>query len=142
MARMIERRIAVPAELDSIPRLAVASVDFCADCRLTVSLADELSLVLEELLTNLVVHGIRGASGYQADVALTYEGARLTLVFADDGPAFDPCAHPMPILDGDVEDRPVGGLGIHLIRRLMHDMEYTRDGQRNCLTLRKVVTRE
>jgi anti-sigma regulatory factor (Ser/Thr protein kinase) len=138
---MVKRRIAVLAELDSIPRLAAAADEFCAECQLAVSLKDELSLVLEELLTNLVVHGTRGARGYNAEVAFTCDDSLLTVVFTDDGPAFNPCSHPMPMLEGDVEDRPVGGLGIHLIRTLMNRIEYTRLGKRNCLALHKQLKR-
>ena len=137
---MRERRLKIAAELGSVSRIIDEAIGFCADCGLTAATADELALVLEELLTNLVVHGLGGAPGHVAEVALACDGRSLTAVFTDDGPAFDPCAHPLPDLEGELEDRPVGGLGIYLIRTFMDRVEYHRSGNRNRLTLRKAVS--
>ncbi len=73
------------------------------------------------------------------DVSLALDDGELALCLEDDGPAFDPLAAPMPDLDAPIEDRPIGGLGIHLLREMMDELEYTRLDSRNRLTLRKRI---
>jgi serine/threonine-protein kinase RsbW len=61
----------------------------------------------------------------------------IELVVEDGGPAFDPLQQATPDLEAALDDRPVGGLGIHLVRQMMDEVAYQRTGQRNRLTMRK-----
>src|SRR5260370_18784029 len=60
---------------------------------------------------------------------------RLTINFVDDGPPFDPLAHSEPDFEASSEQRPVGGLGIAIVRALAHRASYRREGHRNHLYL-------
>jgi anti-sigma regulatory factor (Ser/Thr protein kinase) len=107
----------------------------------TESLPDELlfpfELALEEVFMNVAMHG--GGEQGPATVWLELERAdgRLNLSLSDDGRAFDPLALPTPDLDAPLEERPVGGLGVYLVREMMDDVSYSyRDG-RNCLSMWK-----
>lgn len=91
----------------------------------------DVRLVLEELLANALDHG--GAS--DCSVELDFEPATIVLRIEDDGHAFDPLATPTLELDADDPDRPVGGLGIHLVKTLALDSRYVREDERNRLTL-------
>jgi serine/threonine-protein kinase RsbW len=71
------------------------------------------------------------------DVALT--GPRLTVVLSDDGPPFDPFGQAEPDTTLSVEDRPIGGLGIHLVRKVMDRLEYRRQDGKNILIMKKRV---
>ncbi len=97
-----------------------------------------VAIVLEELLVNVTTYG--GAPPPPA-VELTFIRAPLALelVIEDDGVAFDPTAAPAPNLSGDVEERIVGSLGIHLVMQLMDEVSYTRSGNVNRLVLRKLL---
>ncbi|HSE94372.1 MAG TPA: ATP-binding protein, partial [Methylomirabilota bacterium] len=55
--------------------------------------------------------------------------------FADTAHPFDPLARPDPDLDIPAAERPVGGLGVFLVKRLAHRCEYTREGDQNVLTV-------
>ncbi len=57
----------------------------------------------------------------------------------DDGIAFDPLIAPPPDLDSDIEDRPIGGLGVYLVKEMMDEVEYARADGRNRVTLVKNV---
>ena len=103
-------------------------------------LADEerarLLVLLEELFTNVVAHGYGGE--FEADsvaAALDWRRGRLTINFVDDGPPFDPLAHSAPDLDAPPEQRPIGGLGIPIVRALVDEARYWREGHRNHLHL-------
>ena len=59
----------------------------------------------------------------------------ITLTLIDDGMAFNPLTHPTPPLPPDDQERPLGGLGLQLVRALVADARYARESERNHLTL-------
>ena len=91
----------------------------------------DVRLVLEELIANALDHG--GASECSVDLAFT--GTTIALKIVDDGTFFDPLDTPELELDENDLDRPIGGLGIHLIKTMALEAKYLRDGDRNRLTL-------
>ncbi len=70
-------------------------------------------------------------------MSLVLDNGVVALCLEDDGLAFDPLAAPMPDTDAALEDRPIGGLGIYLLREMMDELEYVQVEGRNRLTLRK-----
>ena len=86
------------------------------------------------------------AYGYADDreheivVQIRCEDADLVIDIADDARPFDPTRVAPPDLHAPLEERPIGGLGIHLVRSLMDGMEYRHDGRRNLVRLRKRIT--
>jgi serine/threonine-protein kinase RsbW len=99
-----------------------------------VSLIDDVLLIIEELIANTIDHGcVPGHAPPQIDVLLQAEGTRLRLEVRDNGAAFDPLALPPPDLDADILERPLGGLGIHLIRTLSESVYYRRENGCNLL---------
>jgi anti-sigma regulatory factor (Ser/Thr protein kinase) len=57
--------------------------------------------------------------------------------YSDRGTAFDPLSVPPPDLETRLEDRSLGGLGIHLVRQIMRDLEYRRAGGWNRIAMRR-----
>jgi anti-sigma regulatory factor (Ser/Thr protein kinase) len=97
-------------------------------------------LLLEELFTNVVKYGRAGDEGAETiGVALAVSGRELTIEFSDDGPPFDPLLSATPDLDRPIADRPVGGLGLHILRSLVDHARYRREGGRNHLVLRRSI---
>ena len=99
----------------------------------------ELRLVAEEVLSNVARYGHDDGAPHQARVRLTLLAGEVTLEFSDDGQPFDPLSAPPPDLDAPLEERPIGGLGIHLLRSLVDELQYARVGSRNVLTVTKRV---
>jgi serine/threonine-protein kinase RsbW/sigma-B regulation protein RsbU (phosphoserine phosphatase) len=87
-------------------------------------------MILDELLTNLSVHG--GVIDKPASVIVEVEPARVRVEFRDSGPPFDPRSAPEPNLTGPVEERKIGGLGLYLMRKIASDLYYRQDGGQNC----------
>lgn len=106
-------------------------------CGVSEDEAYVLTLVLEEVFTNIVRHGYPAEGGHEVTIRLESSGGAVTAVIEDDARYFDPLQAPVGDLDAPLEERRIGGLGIHLIRTLMDDAAYRRDGGRNVLTLRK-----
>jgi anti-sigma regulatory factor (Ser/Thr protein kinase) len=101
-----------------------------------------LLIALEELLTNLVKYGYDPDAPLGiAEIALDVADDTLTIVFSDDGRPFDPLAAPPPRFEDTIEARPVGGLGLHMLRAFAHSSGYVRDGDRNRLTLGRRLKR-
>jgi sigma-B regulation protein RsbU (phosphoserine phosphatase) len=89
----------------------------------------DAELIVEELLTNIVRGNAAQAGGVRIVVECGLDPQQVVLSFRDDGRPFDPLAHAGPSLDADISDRDIGGLGIHLVRRLASQADYSfKDG--------------
>jgi anti-sigma regulatory factor (Ser/Thr protein kinase) len=89
-----------------------------------------VALVLDEVLTNLGSHG--NCRDQPAKIAVIVEPDKVIGEVIDTGPPFDPRNTPDPSLDLAAADRPVGGLGLYLVRKLSSALEYTRRNDENC----------
>ncbi len=95
-----------------------------------------INLSLDELITNTVSYGYRDSDAHEIRVTLTEREGSLVVVMEDDGIAFDPfTAVSAPDLEAGVEERPVGGLGVHFVKTLMDDVAYERVDGLNRITL-------
>ena len=99
-----------------------------------------VNLALDEVVTNIIryAHADDGRK-HPIVVRLTLEPGVLTAEVEDDGRAFNPLEAPAPDLHASIEERPVGGLGIHLVRSVMSSVEYRREDGRNVLTMKKEI---
>lgn len=97
----------------------------------------KVNLALDELVTNVINYGYDDGGEHAIGLALTVDGQILRLVLEDDGKPFNPLDAPPPDLDAQVEDRRVGGLGIHFVRQVMDSVTYRRDAGRNMLTMER-----
>jgi serine/threonine-protein kinase RsbW len=123
----------VTAELT---RLVAFAEGFARDCSFADDERARLLIILEELFTNVAAHG----NAHSVAAALGWSRGRLTIDFVDDGPPFDPLTHPGVDLDAPGEERPIGGLGIEIVRALVDKARYRRQGSRNHLRLaRRIV---
>jgi serine/threonine-protein kinase RsbW len=95
------------------------------------------NLVIEELVTNCIKYGYEDASEHVVEVKLQLAANELAVTVTDDGQPFNPLELPAPNLQAPVESRPIGGLGIHLVRQMSDRMEYVRDNGKNRVTVRK-----
>ena len=101
-------------------------------------LAFKVNLCLEEIIANIILHGLAGAPDHEIRVRMSCTGARLEVPVEDDAPRYDPFAQaPGPDLGLDVERRPVGGLGVHLVKTLMDRVRAEHDGAGNRIVLEK-----
>ena len=107
---------------------------FLGDNGVPPEIAFRFHLALDELLTNTLTYGFPagGPNVVSIDIAVN-EDVHVTL--SDDGIAFDPLQAPVPDIDAPLEDRPVGGLGVHLVRQLIPKLSYRREGGRNVIEL-------
>ncbi len=96
-----------------------------------------LSLALDEVVTNTISYGYDDQEAHEIRVHVTLAHGRLSAEVEDDGRSFNPLTAPPPDLTSAVEKRPVGGLGVHLVRSLMEQVDYRRESGKNHLIMTK-----
>ena len=101
------------------------------------SLVFKVNLVLEELGINIISYGgERGGPHPEIEIVITSENDSLTIEVSDDGRPFDPFEDaPEATVNAAIEDRRIGGLGIHLVQTMMDDLSYQHTGGKNRLTM-------
>lgn len=133
-----KRSLCIASDLNELERLhdAVAELGEAGDW--PPDLVYQVDLVLEELIVNTVNYGYDDDARHEIEVTLTSDEDVFTVEIIDDGQAFNPLSDaPEPDLNAGIEDRPIGGLGIHLMRVMMDDVHYRREQNKNHLMLIK-----
>lgn len=131
--------MAITTTRDELERIAAAIEELGQQDDWPDDLVFRVNLVLEELILNIMDYG---AEGGDPDIALEIESESdsITIDLSDSGRPFDPLTEaPEPDLTGAVEERRVGGLGVHLTKTLMDDVRYSHEDGRNRLN---IVTRK
>lgn len=127
-------------DLAELTRVAESVEEFCANLAISAGYAFKLNVAIEELLTNTISYGYGDDAGrHEIAIDIKREGETIVTELSDDARPFDPLNAPAPDLDSAIEERRIGGLGVHLVKTLMDDVGYCyRDG-RNHITLRKKI---
>lgn len=128
-----ENSVTLPARLDAIGRIAPFVQQFFADCGIPQDMVPRFTLALEELLANVANHGCPPGSDPTVTIRLVSSFGYVQAEFSDGGVEYNPLDRPDPVLSDNVEERPVGGLGVYLIRQMMDHVDYRREGDRNHL---------
>ena len=99
-----------------------------------------MKIALEEAVVNVINYSQMPAGSdivFSLETKDTKDGHQLVFTIKDTGVEFDPTQHNKAILDGDPTERPIGGLGIHMMHEIMDMIEYLRENHHNILTLKK-----
>ena len=131
--------IRLPAEVREIERLNRLVRQFGELHEIPTRALYAVNLALDEVVTNVVLYGFETSAGQVVAVRVETTGDDLRSEVVDAGREFNPLNAPLPDLTGALEERALGGLGIHLVRSLMDRVEYRRDGAKNVLTMRKRI---
>jgi anti-sigma regulatory factor (Ser/Thr protein kinase) len=112
---------------------------FGADHALPKSVLNDVNVALDEILNNTINYGYLDDKRHEIVVSLSLAHGELVAEVRDDGMPFNPLEAPGPDLSGGRHERRVGGIGVHLVRSLMDDIEYARSDGSNRLRMRKRV---
>lgn len=123
-------------DLSELPRIAEAIEAHGEGHDWPVKWVLNVNLSLDELITNVVSYGYEDSGEHEIRVTLTEQDGMLEVVLEDDGVAFNPLSEaPEPDLNASVEERRIGGLGVHFVKSLMDEVSYERRSGCNRLTL-------
>lgn len=134
------KEITVEATTGNIPKVA-AFVDEeleRLDCAPKANM--QIDVCIDELVAN-VAHYAYGSGTGDVTVCLGFDEEQriFSLTFVDAGVPFDPCNVPEPDISLPLEERPIGGLGLLMVRKMMDEMRYRREGEHNVLTVYKRI---
>lgn len=135
---MVRTEITLPNDVQTVPNLATFVDEACEAARLDMGTTMQVNLAVEEIVVNVMNYAYpEGTTGMVKIVAEAGEGG-IAFIVEDNGKPFDPTKKAEADTTLDAEQRPIGGLGIHLARQIMNSISYERtaDG-RNVLTMIK-----
>ena len=138
---MKQRRRAVASDAAHLAGLTAFLQEFWAAANLPPAQALPFELALEEVFMNVVTHGAGAGTTLWVEVSLCLADDGLTMTVEDNGPQFDPLSLPAPDVTASLAQRPVGGLGVFLVRQMMDAVSYRRVGARNRLSMTKHIGR-
>ena len=100
----------------------------------------DLLLAINEVATNIVVHGYRGRPG-EIEIKMRQLGDAIELRLCDQAPLFDPTGVPAPNLNLPLDKRPFGGMGVHVTRQIMDSMRYraTPEGGNELILVKRAI---
>ena len=131
------RRLILQNSIDQVALLPAFVQDAVKASKLGAEMADSLNLALEEAVVNVIDYAYPEGTSGEVIIDAAVTDTALTFTITDNGKPFDPTARPEVDIHAGVEDRPIGGLGIHLVRQIMDDVRYERRGEKNVLVLTK-----
>jgi serine/threonine-protein kinase RsbW len=132
-----EQEITVAAATEQIPVISDFVERLMSLAGFSLRKIMEIQLAMEEACTNIAKYAYPGKDG-TIHIVAGMSGDRLNLIIEDEGIPFDPTAHIVALSQVDTGDRPIGGLGIHLIRSYVDGMSFESKDGKNVLTLTKI----
>ena len=134
-----ERHLLIHNDIQQIPQLADFVETIAEEKHLDHSLTLSLNLALEEAVTNVIMYAYPEGTDGLVDIEAIIREHSLSFVISDSGQAFDPTAQPDADVSQSIENRQVGGLGIYLVRSIMDNVSYERNGGKNILSMTKNI---
>ena len=132
-----ERHLILHNDISQIPQLAEFMGTIAEETKMDQGLAMSLNLALEEAVTNVIMYAYPEGSDGLVDIEAIIWKDHLDFIISDSGVPFDPTSATPPDLTLDVLDRPVGGLGIYLVKNIMDHVSYAREDGKNLLSMTK-----
>ena len=135
----LQRSLTLPNDIETIPRLNELIDTAAEESNLDPSLTMSLNLALEEAVVNVMNYAYPPGQAGTVDIEMVVSDTSLVFVISDAGRPFDPTQAAEADTTLSADERPIGGLGIYLVRHLMDDIRYERLDDRNVLTLTKRI---
>ena len=126
-------------ELEQLTRLYAFLDRQAGVYKLEELLSMQIKLALEDAVTNVILYAYPDKKDQDIRIDMSCENKRLTIVITDTGIAFNPLERQEPDLTLSLEERPIGGLGIFLVKQLMTEVTYSHSDGKNILTMTKDI---
>jgi serine/threonine-protein kinase RsbW len=125
---------------EEAPRMARQVENFLTEKGVSESLINKILLCVDELITNIIGHAYADSNEHAVSLQALVAPTFVQLELRDDGVPFDPTKQTRADTQGTLDERSIGGLGIHLVKSLMDKVEYEREGDYNVLKATKFIT--
>ena len=125
------KTLVIRNNIDELNRLVIFLEALEEEWELPMGLIPSINLALEEALTNVIFYAYEKNTENNISVDFSKEGNKLTIIITDSGKPYDPLQKEDPDVNLSAEDRPIGGLGIFLIKQIMNEVSYQRIENKN-----------
>ena len=132
-----EVKVTVKNRIEDLLRVNSLFESFATQHDISGRLRYHLLVSIEEILTNIIKYGFDEEGVHPIHITFRRVEEQIEMEFEDRGREFNPLEIGEPDLDSPIEDRQLGGLGIHLVKKMVDEAKYRREGDRNILLLRK-----
>jgi len=132
-----DRHLVLHNDIQQIPQLADFVETIAEESGIRQPLTMSLNLALEEAVTNVIVYAYPPKTDGLVDIEAIIHKDKIRFIISDSGRPFDPTQAKEVDINQPLEDRPIGGLGIHLVRSIMDEVRYERTDDKNILYLVK-----
>ncbi|MEG1563789.1 MAG: SpoIIE family protein phosphatase [Bacteroides sp.] len=133
------KSICIKNEIAEISRLSTFLEESAEEFELPPSLVMSLNLVLEEAVSNIIFYAYPNRADERITIQMEKEKETLVFTLIDSGLPFDPTLAAEADTTLPIEERPIGGLGLYLIKKMMDERKYQRIGTNNVFTLKKII---
>lgn len=133
------RDFEIKNDLAEIEALTQAVASYCREKGIDEAICYDVRLALEEVVSNTIKYGYEDQQAHTIHVRAGLERKELFLEVEDDAKAFNPLKAPGPDFSLPVEERPIGRLGIYLMRTVMDQVDYKRTATKNILRMTKIT---
>lgn len=131
-------KVVLDNRLDELQRFITTLTEFARVGNLPEEVSFSIQLAIDELFTNIVSYGYDDDEPHSVEIKMSIQGNELRIDLIDDAKQFDPLNEvDQPDLDASLEDRRIGGVGIHLVKTMMDEVSYKYQDSKNHLTLVK-----
>lgn len=134
---MTSLRLKVASTVEAIRPATEQAEAWLAEHQVSFEAMYLASLTIEELVTNCIKYGYTDSNEHDIEIVFSVADNVLTIDVTDDGNPFNPLDAPGPDFSVEAQQRPIGGLGLHLLRELSDEQRYERRDGTNRLTLTK-----
>ena len=136
---MENRTVMLKNDIAELEKLSMVLEEFFEENGIAPSVLFQVNLALDELVTNIISYGYPDSSVHEIIIELSFTCNTLVIILSDDGSPFNPMGIPEPDINQSLEEREIGGLGIHFVRKTMDSLTYQRVNGCNVLSLTKVL---
>lgn len=133
----LHHNLTLPNDVNTIPQLNEFLDVFCEEAGIDMETTMSLNLAMEEAVVNVMDYAYPAGTEGSVNIEALAGDNSVTFIITDNGIPFDPTAKEGVDTTLPVEERPIGGLGILLIRKIMDEVKYERNENKNILTLTK-----
>lgn len=141
MEKYLDKKLSIRIknDLSELERVVQLFHQFSRKNKLPIKISNSIDLVLDEILNNIISYGYNDQKEHEIDIQLSISDGQLILQIEDDGREFNPLDISEADRESPMEEREIGGLGIHLIRNAMDEVYYIYKNKKNYLIMKKKI---